>query len=176
MFVTIAGICVRRSIRVGFNFCYDRVERRVRVELERPPGNLSRTRDSGTLKGPRNAQVPVVTQESTDMTAKKPALAGLVPSQKWIEVSSDSDSSSRKRIAGYPDSRYAVNHPYYRYQNLLTTLCNPPQVVFNSSKNQIDVVHSSIPPAPQALIFCCSNTMYGNRFGLYDKLWMKKEW
>ena len=149
------------------------LERRVRVELERPSGTISRTRENSAGKGTRSSRIPVVTQESADMMIQKPSLAGLVPSRKWIEVSSDSDPSSRKRISSCPDSRYAVNHPYYRYQSLLTTLCNPPQVVFNSSKNEVDVIHSSIPPAPQALIFCCSNTLYGNRFGLHDKLWVK---
>ena len=144
------------------------------MELERPSGTISRTRENSTGKGTKSSQVPGVTQESTDVVTQKPLLSGLVPSRKWIEVSSDSDSSSRKRFASCPDSRYAVNHPYYRYQSLLTTLCNPPQVVFKCSKNQVDVIHSSIPPAPQALIFCCSNTLYGNRFGLYDKVWVKE--
>ena len=75
------------------------------MELERPSGTISRTRENSTGKGTKSSQVPGVTQESTDVVTQKPLLSGLVPSRKWIEVSSDSDSSSRKRFASCPDSR-----------------------------------------------------------------------
>lgn len=168
-------------------FVHYTIERRVRVELERPVCPLSRTRESGASgvgKTTRlSSQSTAVSREATIVQqSPKPVICGIVPSRKWVVTSDGSSSASssppefdRRPISCQVDSRYAVNHPYYRYQSLLTSLCNPPQFVYNSEFNRMDVVRSSIPPAPKALIFCCSNPLYGHLHGMYNPVMIKRE-
>ena len=142
----------------------------MRVELEKPSGASSRSRESAPAKGVVNCARP--SQDVPIETFPVGAVAsGIVPSRKWICVSRPVE---KRTVSSQSDSRYVLNHPYYKYQNLLSTLCTPPQVVFDGERKQLDA-RSLIPPTPQALIFCCSNTIYGDRFGLH-KLYVKKEY
>lgn len=163
------------------NDCAHCLERKVRVELERPIGTLSRTRDSSTSRASKpTPQVSVLPKESTSrVVSEKSVSAGVVPSRRWVDISADAPSSfvkmERRTVTYQSDCRYALNHPYYRYQSLLTSLCNPPQFVYNPEKNRMDIVQSSLPPAPKALIFCCSNPLYGSHFEMYNPVITKKE-
>ena len=164
-----------------FDIAVHCLERKVRVELERPVGSLSRTRDGSTSRASKaTSQVSVLPKESSDrIISEKSISAGVVPSRRWVDISADASSSfanlERKIISCQTDCRYALNHPYYRYQSLLTSLCNPPQFVYNPEKNRMDIAQSSLPPAPKALIFCCSNPLYGSRFEMCSPILTKKE-
>ena len=161
-------------------FCMSGVERRVRVELERPSSTTSRSRESSTVK---NSSLFIDSSSSKSRpsgehrTVAPPvqSFAGIVPSKKWIVISSDSTHmpSDRQPTGGghASDTRYTLNHPYYKYQNILSTLCTPPQIVMNND-NSVVILRPSIPPAPKSLIFCCNSSLYNNRFGMYDRIWM----
>lgn len=161
----------------------------MRVELERPSSGLSRNRDSNGLRSTRNSsmsgrnfppsvrQVPVKEEIVGKLSPKKPAFTSVVPSRNWVEISDESHPNyvpKNRKVCSFPDAQYAVNHPYYRYQEVLSTLCTPPQVVYNNDEESVTVLHSSIPPTPQSLIFCCKTSAYGNRFAFYDRLWMNQ--
>lgn len=144
----------------------------MRVELERPTSTISRNRDSSCVKSNRsyqtNTSVPVQQPpEPTEPADPNQLHAGIIPARKWVEVSSGKEGGKFQT-----DSHYALNHPYYRYQNVLSQMCTPPQVVCNE-KNQVVVLRSGIPPTPKSLIFCCNTSVYGNPFSLYDKLWVQ---
>lgn len=161
-------------------------KRRVRVELERPSSSLSRNRESNGLRSTRNSSSAKGYSAPSSFTSKKegsneklpqkPSFACVVPSRNWIEISdaSQTDCVSRNKVCCLSDARYTLHHPYYRYQEILSTICTPPQVVYNSNEESFTVLPLSIPPPPQALIFCCKSSAYGNCFAFYDRLWMSQ--
>lgn len=161
----------------------------MRVELERPPSGLSRNRDSNGLRSTRNStmsgrnfpssarQIPVKEENGGKLSPQKLAFTSVVPSRNWVEISDENHPNyvpKNRKVCIFTDAQYAVNHPYYRYQEVLSTLCTPPQVIYNNDEESVTVLHSSIPPTPQSLIFCCKTSAYGNRFAFYDRLWMNQ--
>lgn len=162
------------------SFCMSVVERRVKVELERPSSTTSRSRESSALKSSSlyvdsSSAKSRSTAESRASTPPAQSFAGIVPSKKWIVISTDSTHTpSDRQVTGgghASDTRYTLNHPYYKYQSILSTLCMPPQIVMNND-NSVVILRPSIPPAPKSLIFCCNSSLYSNRFGMYDRIWM----
>ena len=156
------------------------VERRVKVELDRPSSTMSRSRESTALKSSSvhvDSPSTKPRTESSDGPSARSAqsFVGIVPSKKWVVISPDTSRISSEQSSsggGYvANVRYTLNHPYYKYQNILSTLCTPPEFVLNSD-NKVVILRSSIPPAPKSLIFCCSSSLYNNRFGIYDRMWM----
>ena len=156
------------------------VERRVKVELDRPSSTVSRSRENTALKSSSvhvdsSATKPRTASGDGPNTRSTQSFVGIVPAKKWVVLSPDSSHVSADQPSaggGYvANVRYTLNHPYYKYQNILSTLCTPPEVVLNSD-NKVVILRSSIPPAPMSLIFCCSSSLYNNRFGIYDRMWM----
>ncbi|CBK20857.2 uncharacterized protein [Blastocystis hominis] len=154
-------------------------KKRVRVELERPSSGLSRNRDSNGLRSTRNSsmsgrnfpssarQIPVKEEIGGKLSPKKLAFTSVVPSRNWVEISDENHPNyvpKNRKVCIFTDAQYAVNHPYYRYQ----------EVIYNNDEESVTVLHSSIPPTPQSLIFCCKTSAYGNRFAFYDRLWMNQ--
>lgn len=162
------------------------LERRVRVELERPASTISRNRDSTVAKTIKSLQPNTSGIENDAPSPKKPEVStdqsipwsvGVIPTQKCVDIPQVVSHTPSPPIPSgkfHCDSRYAVNHPYYRYQNILCSMCAPPQVVCDE-KNQVVVLRSCIPPAPQSLIFCCNAAMNGNCFSVYDRRWVTKD-
>lgn len=156
---------------------FNNVERRVRVELERPVSSLSRTRESTVNKPIRSYQgnSTVTPQQQTGgvsvVIPKAQNYVGIIPSRNWVEVSSNisvPQPATNQSVKYQPDTHYVLNHPYYRYQNILSSMCSPPQIVYND-KNQVVVLPSCIPPTPKSLIFCFNTSLYGNHFSPYDR-------
>ena len=145
--------------------------------MDRPISTFSRTRESSSTRSTRSyhSNQPLAPQSSTEKsdlpTSKDNLHMGIVPTKNWIDASSnknDTKTNSAESKTYRNDNHYALNHPYYRYQDILISMCTPPQIVCNE-KNQFVVVGSRLPPTPKSLIFCCKTPVHGKYFSSYNK-------
>ena len=142
--------------------------------MDRPISTFSRTRETSGMRSTRsyqNTQPPAPQppiEKSSLPTSKEHLPMGIVPTKNWMDVPSSQSDSGPKSTDSKTDSQYAIYHPYYRYQDILISMCTPPQIVCNE-QNQYVVVASRLPPTPKSLIFCCNSPVHGKCFSSYDK-------
>ena len=197
------------------------IEKRVKVELDRPTSYSSRSRENPSRNGRENSLDSIKSRSSSEEIAKL-INQNTIPLKEWAPrsiqnrfIGNGTPSSVNRISAGFgvagvagvagtpggnlpsvtnatnatnatnghptpsllprnpvrpqpPDTKYTLNHPYYRFQNILVSMCKPPQLVCNEN-NQIVVMRSPIPPSPQSLIFCCKTSSYNSPFQMCDR-------